>query len=71
MKSLKFYILFLLLTGMKANGQYKEQIYFPDPDPLIRQRLEQWQDIKFGLLMHWGPSMGIMYHTRRRLVLQL
>ena len=29
--------------------------YYPDPDPAIRQRLEEWQDLKFGLLMHWGP----------------
>jgi len=29
--------------------------YFPDPDPVIQQRLEEWQDLKFGLLMHWGP----------------
>ena len=28
--------------------------YYPDPDPEIQQRLEEWQDLKFGLLMHWG-----------------
>ncbi len=28
--------------------------YVPDPDPLVRQKLQQWQDLKFGLLMHWG-----------------
>ncbi|MFA5325944.1 MAG: alpha-L-fucosidase [Bacteroidales bacterium] len=28
--------------------------YTQDPDPAIRQRLEEWQDLKFGLLMHWG-----------------
>ncbi|NUN99537.1 MAG: alpha-L-fucosidase [Saprospiraceae bacterium] len=32
----------------------QQQAYFPDPDPAIRQRLEEWQDLKFGLLMHWG-----------------
>jgi alpha-L-fucosidase len=26
----------------------------PD-DPLVLARLEEWQDLKFGLLMHWGP----------------
>lgn len=31
------------------------QQYFPDPDPAIAVRLEEWQDLKFGLLMHWGP----------------
>ena len=33
----------------------QEQAYFKDPNPLIQQRLEEWQDLKFGLLMHWGP----------------
>jgi alpha-L-fucosidase len=32
-----------------------QQAYFPDPDPVIQQRLEEWKDLKFGLLMHWGP----------------
>ena len=32
----------------------QHQDYFPDPDPLVQQRLEEWQDLKFGLLMHWG-----------------
>ena len=29
--------------------------YVPDPDPLVQQRLAEWQDLKLGLLMHWGP----------------
>jgi alpha-L-fucosidase len=29
--------------------------YVPDPDTLVRNKIEQWQDLKFGLLMHWGP----------------
>lgn len=28
--------------------------YTADPDPLVRQRLEDWQDLKFGFMMHWG-----------------
>jgi alpha-L-fucosidase len=32
-----------------------EQPYVPDPDPLVQARLEAWRDLKFGLLMHWGP----------------
>jgi len=28
--------------------------YVPVEDPLVREKLEQWQDLKFGLLMHWG-----------------
>ena len=36
-----------------ASAQHKE--YFPDPDTAIQKRLDDWQDLKFGLLMHWGP----------------
>jgi alpha-L-fucosidase len=55
MKSIKLLLLILVLTGLRASAQHKEQIYIPDPDPLIQKRIDQWQDIKFGLLMHWGP----------------
>src|SRR5512145_1099857 len=55
MNSLRFFLLILFLPGLKLTAQHDGQIYIPDPDPLIRERIEQWQDIKFGLLMHWGP----------------
>jgi len=29
--------------------------YVPETDPLVVKKLDQWQDWKFGLLMHWGP----------------
>ncbi|MCC6700473.1 MAG: alpha-L-fucosidase [Fluviicola sp.] len=29
--------------------------YFQDSSAHIRERIEEWQDLKFGLLMHWGP----------------
>lgn len=28
---------------------------YPEKDPLVRQKLEEWQDMKFGLMMTWGP----------------
>ncbi len=28
--------------------------YTPDPDPVVQKKLAEWQDLKFGLLMHWG-----------------
>jgi alpha-L-fucosidase len=36
--------------------------YVPDPNPRIQQRIEEWRDIKFGLLMHWGTysQLGIV-----------
>ncbi len=36
-------------------SQEHHQEYFPETDPLVLEKLEQWQDLKFGLLMHWGP----------------
>jgi len=44
-------ILFLSNTLLLAQSQE----YYTDPNPVIQQRLEEWQDLKFGLLMHWGP----------------
>ena len=36
-------------------GSYsQESIYIPETDPLVVKKLDQWQDLKFGLLMHWG-----------------
>lgn len=29
--------------------------YVPETNPLVIKKLDQWQDWKFGLLMHWGP----------------
>ncbi len=33
---------------------HDHQVYTPPTDPLVQQKLTQWQDMKFGLLMHWG-----------------
>jgi alpha-L-fucosidase len=37
-----------------AFAQPEEARYVPDPNPVIQQRIQQWQNLKFGLLMHWG-----------------
>src|SRR6185437_2499361 len=29
-------------------------VYFKPADPLVRNKISEWQDRKFGLLMHWG-----------------
>ncbi len=52
----KFALLILMaqgLTGLFA--QEPDERYVPETDPLVLEKLEQWQDLKFGLLMHWGP----------------
>jgi alpha-L-fucosidase len=38
-----------------AQAIYHHKDYTPDPDTSIHRRLEEWKDLKFGLLMHWGP----------------
>lgn len=55
MNSIKLLFLFLILSVLEVSAQHEGQTYFPDPNPQIRERIDQWQDIKFGLLMHWGP----------------
>jgi alpha-L-fucosidase len=45
---------FFLFTFLATNVQAQHQEYYPDPDTAIQHRLEEWQDLKFGLLMHWG-----------------
>lgn len=47
-------ILLVIFTGSDEKGLAQHQEYFPDPDTTIQRRLEEWQDLKFGLLMHWG-----------------
>jgi alpha-L-fucosidase len=47
------FILTFLSYSLLVNAQQQE--YFPDPDTAIQRRLEEWKDLKFGLLMHWGP----------------
>jgi len=46
-----FFLCVILFFG-KSLAQHQE--YYPDPDTAIQRRLEQWKDLKFGLLMHWG-----------------
>jgi alpha-L-fucosidase len=44
----------LLVFQHAVNSFAQQNEYIPDPDPAIRQRITEWQDLKFGLLMHWG-----------------
>ena len=52
----KYILLFLMLPGLTwVYSQEPEERYVPETDTLVLRKLEQWQDLKFGLLMHWGP----------------
>nr|WP_315032561.1 alpha-L-fucosidase [uncultured Chryseobacterium sp.] len=49
-----------LLASILASSAFMSQAhnvsdgYMRPTDPLVIQNLEQWQDLKFGLFMHWG-----------------
>ncbi|MCL6267704.1 alpha-L-fucosidase [Flagellimonas myxillae] len=52
-------LLFLLAlcipqNHLNAQAVYEDERYVPETDPLVLEKLEAWQDLKFGLLMHWG-----------------
>ncbi len=47
-------LLFAMLMMHFATAQHSTDTYTPDPDTLVQHKLEDWQDLKFGLLMHWG-----------------
>jgi alpha-L-fucosidase len=51
---MKRILIFCLLLFNQFFGRSQHKEYYPDPDTAIQHRLEEWQDLKFGLLMHWG-----------------
>ncbi len=56
-KKLIVNLLFVLIShSLLAQGnlhQQSTQYEFPE-DPLVRQKLDLWQDQKFGMIIHWG-----------------
>jgi alpha-L-fucosidase len=44
----------LIISQLNTAAQETEGRYVPETDPLVLEKLEKWQDLKFGLLMHWG-----------------
>jgi alpha-L-fucosidase len=48
-------ILMCAALFIPVSAQDGENRYVPETDPLVLKKLEEWQDLKFGLLMHWGP----------------
>ena len=58
----------LLGSAGPALAQHEDERYVPETDPLVLAKLEQWQDLKFGLLMHWGAVQPVGH---RRVVVDL
>lgn len=55
MKNILSFLLFLLVILPSITvAQEPEGRYVSETDPLVLANLEKWQDLKFGLLMHWG-----------------
>jgi len=52
----KLILLIPILFAMVANAQYEHEItpYTWPTDQKVLDKIDEWQDMKFGLLMHWG-----------------
>lgn len=42
-------------VGVAAAQAEKSDAYVPVTDSLVLRKIDQWQDWKFGFMMHWGP----------------
>ncbi|MEJ2113334.1 MAG: alpha-L-fucosidase [Flavobacteriaceae bacterium] len=54
MKRPLFLLVLLIYLNTFSQAIFEEERYVSETDSLVLERLEQWQDLKFGLLMHWG-----------------
>jgi len=53
-KYLPLFVLLFFCEILFCQVAYEEEKYVSETDPLVLEKLNQWQDLKFGLLMHWG-----------------
>jgi len=55
MKKLLTLLVIILTSGAVSAQQHQmSKSYIPPDDSLVRKKLSNWQDLKFGLFMHWG-----------------
>jgi alpha-L-fucosidase len=43
-----------LTVSAQQHSEQDHSKYVVPTDPLVQQKLAKWQDVKFGLMMHWG-----------------
>jgi len=55
MKNIIFLSVIIIIICFPVTAQEYGGKYVPETDPLVLEKLQKWQDLKFGLLMHWGP----------------
>ncbi len=53
MKKILIILISILFSGMVQPGISQSDYAWPD-DTLVRKNLKEWQDLKFGFMMHWG-----------------
>src|SRR6476659_8501436 len=41
-------------SGAQQNIHSQSTIYEWPDDPLVKNKLDKWQDLKFGMIIHWG-----------------
>ena len=46
--------LLILITFVSLPVLAQEGKYIPEKDPVAAEKIKNWQDLKLGLLMHWG-----------------
>ncbi len=42
------------IYAQEDNIHQRSSIYEAPQDPLVKEKLEEWQGLKFGILIHWG-----------------
>ncbi len=52
MKKIALLLLFVIISIVSFSQE--ESKYIPETDSAVLNKIEQWKDLKFGLLMHWG-----------------
>jgi len=45
---------FFTLKAQQNDIMPQSAYYQPPSDPLVKQKLDKWQDKKFGMIIHWG-----------------
>ncbi|MCF8295818.1 MAG: alpha-L-fucosidase [Bacteroidales bacterium] len=55
MKRISLIITLILIIQGFSYSQEHDHRYTPPGDSLTELKLKEWQNLKFGLLMHWGP----------------
>jgi alpha-L-fucosidase len=51
---MKSFLCLLLVLVACFFAQAQDEPYIPETDPLVLKKLDEWQDKKFGFMMHWG-----------------